>query len=346
MTSPAVASSLEAIGVTQTELAHNFLTNTALGFAATSIREEQAEIWRSLIPSLAYTSTPVRHGMLVLSALSLHCEGSTLEPSSKYLDAAEAYGDMFVKECGVQLKNLEPAKIDAAVACSRILSACALAFFRIRRSNGLTLADSEAWTWLQLLRGVQTIHISIFEAGYQVHDLMVRDLKPELPDSTGAYSERPTGSWVNGYCYHPLFNAIQSGRQERFAALRACVRQNACEDNEADVFLTTIDRLEHVTNHICEGEMHSLFRAIVTWPGSFPQRYADILVNDLHPLALAIYAHWLVLVIMVEDLWWVGDMGRSGICEIVATCSDTSDEISQLLQWPGEVIQHLQDNAI
>ena len=246
----------------------------------------------------------------------------------------------------MQLKNLEPAKIDSAVACSRILSSCALAFFRIRRSNGLTLADSEAWTWLQLLRGVQTLHISIFDAGYQVHDIMARDMKPELPDATGAYSERPSGGYVNGYCSHPLFNIIKDSRQERFAVLRAGVRANASEEDQAEVLMTTIDCLERVVDHICDGEMHSLFRAVVTWPGTFPQGYADILVNDLHPLALAIYAHWLVLVIMLENFWWVGDMGRSGILEIIATCSDTSPEIDQLLQWPRQVLEHLQETAL
>ena len=65
--------------------------------------------------------------------------------------------------------------------------------------------------------------------------------------------------------------------------------------------------------------------------------------------ALAVYAHWLVLVTLVEDLWWVKDMGRAGIREIIAMSAkvldDNEDEVDSLLYWPQCVLDGDDDGS-
>ena len=41
-----------------------------------------------------------------------------------------------------------------------------------------------------------------------------------------------------------------------------------------------------------------------------------------------------MMVILVEDLWWVGDMGRAGIREVVNMCSEAGSDSDAMLAWP------------
>ena len=56
------------------------------------------------------------------------------------------------------------------------------------------------------------------------------------------------------------------------------------------------------------------------------------------PPALVVYAYWLMLMVLVEDLWWVGDMGRAGIREVNAECSDADCGVRSLLIWPQQML--------
>lgn len=68
------------LGVTDTELARHYLANTVDKFAATSTRPEQTNMWRAVLPSLAFNSQAVRRGMLTLAAMVCsHCIQSMIE---------------------------------------------------------------------------------------------------------------------------------------------------------------------------------------------------------------------------------------------------------------------------
>jgi hypothetical protein len=54
-------------------------------------------------------------------------------------------------------------------------------------------------------------------------------------------------------------------------------------------------------------------------------------------VALAVYAHWLVLVILLENYWWMDNMGRDVIREICDLLSDEDSEIQTLLGWPRHI---------
>ena len=60
---------------------------------------------------------------------------------------------------------------------------------------------------------------------------------------------------------------------------------------------------------------------------------------DRFPPALLVYAHWLMMMILVEDLWWVDKMGRSGIQDVVAICSEVGFDVEGLLLWPQQMME-------
>ena len=160
--SPWTTSVRNPVGVSDAELAQHYLTHTVRTLSRSSIRESQSDVWRIFIPALALTCPVVRRGMLTLAAIWLHYDFAAAPAAStdssghpsKYSEAAEAHGMIFVRESRQKLQDLRgQAELDSSFACSRLLCILGFAFFRTHRGNGVSLADSAAWTWLHLLRG-------------------------------------------------------------------------------------------------------------------------------------------------------------------------------------------------
>ena len=328
-------------GVSDVELAQHYLTHVVDTFKAASMRKELMDAWQVFIPALALTSQVVRHGMLTLAAINLHHEAAgasdrNASRSWKYLEAAEAHGVIFVEESRKKLQGLRASEVefdDSILACARLLCVLGFAFFRAHRSNGVTLAHPAAWTWLHLLRGVETAYAASLQSGRDTNKVIVNDMIPELPTASNPCDAAPDTE--PSCCKHPCYAFFQHSRRERLGALRNTLRSTwPCLGEEKTSHLSAaIDILDEITEHVCSKEGHSLSRAIFTWPGRIPKGFVDLLMSSCPP-ALAVYAHWLMLVILVEDFWWIGDMGRAGIRDVIAMCSDASAHVRALLIWP------------
>lgn len=62
-------------------------------------------------------------------------------------------------------------------------------------------------------------------------------------------------------------------------------------------------------------------------------------MTDAHPGVLAIYTHWLILLIVAEELWWIGDMGRAGIRDVLHVIGSLqATDLAPVLSWPQEVL--------
>ena len=335
-------------GIPSNDLAQHYLTHTTATLVATSTRDSHYDFWRTVVPALAYTSSPVQHGMLALAALCLHFHtASSSDHPSKYLEAAVTYGNLTLKECGEQLRGLRSSLTNSVLTSSRILCALGFAFFRIRRQNGATIMDPESWLWLWNLRGVYVVHNTIL-ALYKNYDaLIARDLRPDPPPTSGTDDGRSEKTMK---CRHPLFCRIQNSYQYGFIKLRTGLRSRLSglnKEQAADLFCA-VDVLQEITEHICLENTCNYFREMCVWPCQIPQGFVHMLLEG-NALALAVYAHWLVLVILVEDLWWVKDMGRAGIREIVAMSSklpSESDNVGHpLLHWPQCILDDNDDSS-
>ncbi|KAL8686809.1 MAG: hypothetical protein Q9218_006849 [Villophora microphyllina] len=326
-------------GIRDTELAEHYFTHTVQTFAEGGICEDQSEMWRVFIPAVALSCPVVRHGMLTLAAISLHYAFSPDHPGEhclKYLEAAEAHGKIFVRESRQKMQDfqegLNTQNQDSILACSRLLSVLGFAFFRTHRHNGTTLADPAAWTWLHLLRGVETSYLAVVEAGRPVDEIFMKDMTPKL------CHQQLTPRMGVGYD-SPCFRYVQQWRREFIAALRSALHRDwgFLREHETRDLGAAIDLLYQVTERICSQQSQSLFRTICTWPADIPRGFVDMLL-DRSPLALTVYAHWLMLMVLVEDLWWVDDMGRAGIRDVIAICSDVDRDVRSLLVWPQQML--------
>ena len=301
--------------------------------------EHQSEMWRRLIPAMALTCPVVHRGVLVLAAICLHHDTLAARSSHrclKHLDTAAAHGNIFVKESRQKFqefqKGLEMQDQDSILACSRLLGVLGFAFFRAHRQNGTRLADSAAWTWIHLLRGVKTTYAAVIAAGRPVDDLFIKDTSPQL-------CRHRLNEMMSGGSKRLCFDYIQRSRRDCFDALRCTLHLEWRHfgAGETKDLSAAIDLLDQVTEQVCSPAPRNVLHTICTWPASMPRGFVDMVIRGSPP-ALAIYAHWLMLMVLVEDLWWIGDMGRAGIRDVMATCSNADRDVRNLLIWPQQML--------
>lgn len=317
-----------ALGIGETDLLQHYLHHTIKTFKAVSIHSQK--FWRTVVPALGYRSCPVRLGMLTAAAICLHNDTKSSDPdqSLNYLRAAEHYGVQFVGTSSQQLRRLETGDADVHLTCSRLLTILAFAFFRIyQQYDGVTIVDAKAWNWLHLLRGSSTVHQHY------------RDTPGALANELAA--EVPAAGIADAYKLNPHFQLIERTRQERFAALYDSVstRSRILGDDQAAEVYSAVRALEDITEDICSGQVISLMRSLCTWPCRISKGFAGMLIGgDL--LALAVHAHWLMLVVLAEDVWFMGNMGRAGIWEITDLCDavPAANVERSLLDWSRQML--------
>ncbi|KAL8837009.1 MAG: hypothetical protein Q9170_002698 [Blastenia crenularia] len=326
-------------GVTDTELAKHYLTHTLRTFAEGGLCDDESDTWQIFIPAMALTCPVVRQGMLALAAMCLHYESSP-DPSgqhpAEYLEAAESHGKIFVEESRQKLQDLQEGldtqDHNSVLACSRLLCLLGFAFLRTHRQNGTKLADPAAWTWLHLLRGVKTSYNTVVAAGRPVDETFMRDVTPQL-------CCRQLTPRISVGHKSPCFHYVQQSQRGFIDALRATLHADwsFLGTQETTDLGAAIDLLSQVTEQVCSQQSRRLLRTICIWPSNVPRGFVDMLVCRFPP-ALAVYSHWLMLMVLVEDLWWVGNMGRAGIREIIAICSDADRSVRSLLLWPQQML--------
>ena len=340
--SPCTTNLRDLGGIRDTELAKYYLTHTVQTFA----RGGMSDMWRILIPAVALTCPVVRQGMLTLAAICLHYEPSpdhSDEHHSEYLEAAKAHGKIFVEESRQKMQDfqegLRTQDQDSTLACSRLLCVLGFAFFRTHRQNGTMLSDPAAWTWLHLLRGVKTSYDAVVEAGRPVDEMFIKDMTPQI-----CYHQ-PIPRMDVG-CQKPCLRYIQQSRRAFIDALRSVLHMDWSplgEEKTADLG-AAIDLLDQVIEQICSQQPQCLLRTICTWSAHIPKGFVDLLIGG-SPHALVVYAHWLMLMVLVEDLWWIDDMGRAGIRDIIAICSDADRDVRSLLLWPQDMLRVGRESA-
>ncbi|KAK3680793.1 transcription factor [Vermiconidia calcicola] len=276
--------------------------------------------------------------MVTTAALCLCNDTRFSDPKQSliHLRAAEHYGKQFVRASSQQLQSLDKGDGAINLTCSRLLTILSFAWFRVyQRYDGVTIVDREAWTWLHMLRGSGMVHDRYRDAGETVTEALANEL----------LTEAPSAGTNDAYKLKPPFQLIQQSRQRRFAALYDAVstRRAILGKQAAEQLVSAIRALDDITEHLCSDHATSLLRALCTWPCAISKGYVDMLTSG-HILALAVYAHWLMLVVLAEDAWFIGDMGQAGIREIVDRCNEEPavDVERALLYWAQQTLDNNQ----
>ena len=187
------------------------------------------------------------------------------------------------------------------------------------------------------------MHTSLLKTGSNIDPMVRQDMMPELLFS----SQQPLGPlpmFSDDGPYRLAF--IRRTRLERFETLYEALNDGTFTFGEQEfsqhaAALAAIDSLARVTDHVCAWDkMNSLFRALFAWPGDLPEEFVQML-TQCNPSALVIYAHWLMLVVLAEDLWVIGDMGWAGIRAVIEMIPETDFNVHALLERPRQLLELL-----
>lgn len=328
--------------VSETDLAHHYISHTCKTLAVASSDEAQTHSWRVVVPALAVASTAVRSGMLSLAACCMYADAPRDAEDDRValLRIAYSHYHQCLRESQQQLQKLDQAEhVDAVLATTRTLFVIGLALCQIERRLGKSLADPECWAWLPLLRGnavvMQTVEDSRMSSQATLYS---QDMTPEMVPHT-TYEGRDS-SIDNRLEPPPALNALRQARVSSLFSLRRFLAESrSCLPDERHAqYTAAVDLLDEVMSYTCIfPRIRSFVRVIFIWPTKMPAEFSEALTRG-DKFALITYAHWLMLTVLLEDLWIVGDMGRAGIFEIVARSGDWSDEEQKLLLWPRRML--------
>lgn len=329
--------------VSETDLAHHYISHTSKTLAATSSQEVQSHSWCVVVPALAVTSTAVRSGMLALAACHMYVQAprDANEEKAVLLRAAYSLYNKCLRQSGQQLQKLDQIEyVDAIVSTARILFALGLAFCQIERRFGKSLADSECWVWLPLLRGNFAVANAVEGSGFSDEALLHReDMTPEIVPETPHEIRAMTPE--DERLEPPRTLAfLRRARVASLHSLRSTLAESmtAISDDRWMQYSKAVDLLDEVMAYTCTSpRVRSYIRLIFIWPLQVPLDFSEALPQG-DKFALILYAHWLMLTVLLQDVWIVGDMGRAGIFEIVARSGEWSEDEQDLLLWPRRLL--------
>ncbi|KAG8627085.1 hypothetical protein KVT40_004568 [Elsinoe batatas] len=312
---------------TEVDLSHHYLSHTSNSLASTSTDPYQRHRWCTLVPALAVTSSSVKHGMLALSACHKYFDWQDADEVGPrhVLDLAVVHFHRCVTDVAHEVRSMgELSCLDSVVSASMLLFVTSLAFGRVERSKGRTVFDLEYWSWLPLLRGISIIHNTIRASKLRTKLRWPQDMTHEIDqEESEAFLETCWG----------LELALTAGK-DKLDAPQAAAYEHA------------LDYLARVFDYMCDHtHIRSVLRVTFIWPVQIEAVFVAALM-EVETLALTIYAQWLLLVVLLEDIWLVGDMGRSDIAELLKQIHTFTPEQQQLLMEVAHTLQCMQASSL
>jgi hypothetical protein len=202
--------------------------------------------------------------------------------------------------------------------------------------------------WLYHLRGWRPIGASIYGVSGQLDaaSKLIAYPQPGIPEA-GDLPERSLGGNGDGLWTSSMLwvRGLQGSWLGAMAQLRCAVSLQsrrggyAAAAAAADVtaYTAAITALEGVVDYIMAYPVTNLFRAVFIWPIQVPAEFIQLLA-DHDDLALAIYAHWLVVTMALDDLWWLKEFGSGQIERLAERAVSFDSSGFDLLAWPVEML--------
>lgn len=295
-------------------------------------------MWAESIPAIAFSSAVVSHALMAFSAFCLCASPSSIPRKTELRATAERHYYHSIKLLRRSLESAGQREADVVLACAMVLIPCGLALVGSDASGVFSLRD-----WACHLRGWRVIGASIY-GEVDAASKLIPYPQPGIPD-VDDLPERVVGGEGLGVASVPLMGEIRGSWPEAMGRLRRAVDLQCgysgigCGDaTDATIYTSAITALEHVVDYILAYPVVNLFRAVFIWPIWVSPEFIELLAQN-DGLALAIYAHWLVLTMTLEDLWWLDGFGSGQIERLVESEARVGrKDFDGLWVWPVEML--------
>lgn len=273
------------------------------------------------------------HAMMAFSAFCLSVSAPT-EPQAYQIRAtAELHYYQSLMRLRNSLPSVDLSSADAVLASAMILIPCGLALAQSDQGV-LSLND-----WLYHLRGWRAIGSRIYGSNGRMRSItqLIPYPQPGIPDP-GDLPKGHRGFSRLQTSANVLMSQMQTSRLKAMSDLRLTVNErNSGHDTlDSKAYLAAITALEYILDYVLDYPVANLFRAVFIWPIQISPRYIELL-SCYNDMALAIYAHWLVLTMAVNELWWVKGFGPGQIERLADQFSNRQG--TELLKWPLEMLE-------
>lgn len=277
-----------------------------------SDRPESHQLWRSVVPQIAFEHHYLMRAILAISAL--HLSRLRLQKHDHYAKIAVQQQDAALSRFREKMLSPDEALCDSFFAMSSLI--VVYGFESPKASNTLGMFDSHGEHsdgWLPLIRGVNFILQSVWPSikkgklAVLLHDHAQAPPSTDLPDLLEE-------QLVN---LEQFSTEVPDNEEDKQACTAATHQLRHC-------FI----RIYNKTSSECEVSLAFL------WPVMIPQHFLDM-IHDRKPEALVLLAFYCTILHHLNDYWWLSGWGRHIVENIRA---ELNDSLRDWVDWPSRVV--------
>lgn len=287
------------------ELLHNFTTSTCYTLSS---KPDLKSLWQVVIPQLAFSQDFLMRGLLAISALHL-AHFAPQEKRGRFAAQAAMQQDRALTAVRPAMSNVTKDNCDALFVFSTTV--IVFTFAQPRVPGALLFVGSHdrgMAEWLLLIRGVHPIIISAWDwiAGGPVSALL----------NSGRGSPHPE------YLGPP--------ESDRLVELSQLIKETTIDEAELDAYEDAIQKLRICFSAVGGDTRICHLAPAFSWPIRISDEYMGLLRKHT-PAALAIFAHYSVLLKKLDGFWWVQGWGTSLLSTIYSLLRN---EYRLWIRWP------------
>jgi hypothetical protein len=306
-----------------------YLRQASQTISTTDTDPRHTKMWESSVPAVGFSNSLVSHAIMAFSAFCMSSTTCAGTASYDFRTTGQLHYHQALKRMQASLPFLGRDNADAVLACAMVLIPCGLALAH----GGESVEKSE--DWLHHLRGFRTLGAAVYQGEKSTADRLVPYPQQGIPDS--GMKQLVVGN--DTILVPPLLTRIRSSWRDALGNLQVSVDRVGVATDVADreAHMAAMKSLNYAMNYTLDCKVPNLFRAVFTWPILLSSHFCDLVARRDH-LALAIYSHWLVLTMLVEDKWWVGEFGSERIEATLMGLKRVGSPFVPLLEWPARMM--------
>ncbi|KAL7937098.1 hypothetical protein V8C35DRAFT_294726 [Trichoderma chlorosporum] len=299
----------------EARLMHLYVTETG---PSLPIDEKSYEAFAIMTPKLAFGSEALLYAIYALAAI--HSFISKIDESFDGLNVHRRYLTMAVHEHQKEIAELSEANFEFVCLTSHLLRVCTFATLRYRNREPYT----PPLEWILITATTQALFGRV-EAIILAH-----------PESAAAGLMKTTP-----VIYDSDVRFVAANRQGLEHILARDAEDVASEpwDMEIqDVYETTLSYIGGILRLLrskeSNADLSDARRRMIIFPMVVKKKFLE-LTQQVQPRALVVLAYYFSILV-IENLWWVGDVGR---LEVEAIAANLPAKWQKMVEWPLRVVE-------